>query len=122
MELEDIFLGFVVFPEQLRYNIELTQRNAEKAELEDLYERLIYYSECIPDYLMEAYEYLPETITAEINDNLGNKMLLDSLCMFVENIVDWATDTGDTDLVDMSEELLGIVHQTLLTTTLENLN
>ena len=120
--LEEIFIGMLCYPEQLLFNIALTQRVSEKEQLEELHERMAYYAEAIPDYLMNTKEYVPETITVDINEDISNKMLLDGLSDFIEAICDYADDTGDEMLLEMSEELLTLINQTLLSSSIEFLN
>jgi hypothetical protein len=120
--IEDIFLGFVVFPEQLTFNMSITERATERLALEELYKITLFYAEAIPEHVMREYEHIPETITADVNEDLSNKMLLDSFASFVEDLLDWSIDIGDEELVEMSEELLGQINQTLLSSSLEYLN
>ena len=122
IELEEIFIAFIVYEEQLRWNISISDKKLEKEQLEDLYEKVVYYAEAIPEYLMREYEYIPETITADINDALSNKEFLDSFSEFAESLCQFADDTGDEDLLEMSEELLTDINQALLNSQPEYLN
>jgi len=121
-KLEEFFIGFVVFPEQLLCNMELTQRESEREYLDTLYNKLVYYSEAIPEHLVRQYEYTPETITAETSDDLSNKRLLETLGSFLEDLLEWAEDQKDTFLIDMTEDILGTVNIVLLNSSLEYLN
>jgi len=122
ISIDEIFTGFIFFEEQLLFLASITENNTRKEDIEELHQKVLYYSNSVSDYLVRTRDVFPDTITIDTDPDLTLKSTLDSLSEFLDAVNELCIDEKDHDLQCMIEDLLGSVNQVLLNTSLEYLN